>query len=78
MATDLERLPVLFGLIAEGQTEVLRVYHLDRGYAKLVEKMQSLGATIGRFTSSETVSCNPTGVAISKWCEIEWGFLKML
>ena len=57
MATDLRASAslVLAGLIAEGQTEVLRVYHLDRGYAKLVEKMQSLGATIGRFASSETV-----------------------
>lgn len=58
MATDLRASAslILAGLVAEGQTEVLRVYHLDRGYANLVEKMKGLGATIGRFTSSETVT----------------------
>ncbi len=58
MATDLRASAslILAGLVAEGQTEVLRVYHLDRGYANLVEKMKGLGATIGRFASSETVT----------------------
>ena len=43
------------GLVAVGQTEVLRICHLDRGYAKLVEKMQALGANIGRYPSGQEV-----------------------
>lgn len=39
---------VLAGLIAEGTTEVLRVYHLDRGYEKFEEKLNKLGASIKR------------------------------
>jgi len=39
---------VLAGLGAEGQTEVLRVYHIDRGYEKFEEKLSSLGAEIKR------------------------------
>jgi UDP-N-acetylglucosamine 1-carboxyvinyltransferase len=50
MATDLRASAslVLAGLAAEGQTDVSRVYHLDRGYEKLVEKVASLGAHIRR------------------------------
>ena len=33
---------------AEGETEVLRVYHLDRGYERLEEKLSAVGATIER------------------------------
>src|SRR4051795_13587176 len=53
MATDL-RAPmslVLAGLAAEGETEVLRVYHLDRGYERLEEKLSAVGATIERRSS---------------------------
>lgn len=39
---------VLAGLIAEGTTDVLRIYHLDRGYEKFDEKLNKLGATIKR------------------------------
>lgn len=39
---------VLAGLIAEGTTEVLRVYHMDRGYEKVEEKLIKLGASIKR------------------------------
>ena len=40
---------ILAGLVAEGgQTEVSRIYHLDRGYEALEEKFQSLGAQIWR------------------------------
>ena len=39
---------VLAGLGAEGQTEVLRIYHIDRGYEKFEEKLSSLGAEIKR------------------------------
>jgi UDP-N-acetylglucosamine 1-carboxyvinyltransferase len=50
MATDLRASAslVVAGLAAEGITEVLRVYHLDRGYAQLVEKLSALGARIRR------------------------------
>ena len=42
MATDLRASMslVLAGLAAEGETEVLRVYHLDRGYERLEEKLR--------------------------------------
>ena len=39
------------GLAAEGETEVLRVYHLDRGYERLEEKLQAVGATIERVSA---------------------------
>lgn len=57
MATDLRASAslVLAGLVAEGQTEVLRIYHLDRGYANLVEKLQAVGAKIGRFPDYQEV-----------------------
>jgi UDP-N-acetylglucosamine 1-carboxyvinyltransferase len=39
---------VLAGLAAEGTTEISRIYHLDRGYEKLDEKLAKLGAKITR------------------------------
>jgi UDP-N-acetylglucosamine 1-carboxyvinyltransferase len=50
MATDLRASMslVLAGLAAAGQTEVSRVYHLDRGYERLEEKLQAVGAEIER------------------------------
>ena len=53
MATDLRASMslVLAGLCAEGETEVLRVYHLDRGYERLEEKLQCVGATIERVSA---------------------------
>jgi UDP-N-acetylglucosamine 1-carboxyvinyltransferase len=39
---------VLAGLAAEGETEVLRIYHLDRGYERLEEKLSGVGAMIER------------------------------
>jgi UDP-N-acetylglucosamine 1-carboxyvinyltransferase len=50
MATDLRASMslVLAGLAAEGETHVLRVYHLDRGYERLEEKLSAVGATIER------------------------------
>lgn len=50
MATDLRASMslILAGLAAEGETEVLRVYHLDRGYERLEEKLSAVGATIER------------------------------
>ncbi|HRY60510.1 MAG TPA: UDP-N-acetylglucosamine 1-carboxyvinyltransferase [Patescibacteria group bacterium] len=40
---------VLAGLIAEGESVVHRIYHIDRGYEKLEEKLIALGAEIERF-----------------------------
>ncbi len=50
MATDLRASMslVLAGLAAEGTTEVNRIYHLDRGYERLVQKLSSCGARISR------------------------------
>jgi UDP-N-acetylglucosamine 1-carboxyvinyltransferase len=51
MATDLRASAslVLAGLAAEGVTEVSRVYHLDRGYERLEEKLSGVGASIKRI-----------------------------
>ncbi|MBP3687914.1 MAG: UDP-N-acetylglucosamine 1-carboxyvinyltransferase [Alphaproteobacteria bacterium] len=51
MATDLRAsfALVLAGLAAEGETIVNRVYHLDRGYEKLEEKLKAVGADIERI-----------------------------
>lgn len=50
MATDLRASAslVLAGLVARGDTEVHRIYHIDRGYERIEEKLQQLGATIRR------------------------------
>jgi UDP-N-acetylglucosamine 1-carboxyvinyltransferase len=50
MSTDLRASVslVMAGMIAEGTTEVLRVYHLDRGYEHLEKKLTSVGANIRR------------------------------
>ncbi|HKB86700.1 MAG TPA: UDP-N-acetylglucosamine 1-carboxyvinyltransferase [Ignavibacteriaceae bacterium] len=55
MSTDLRASAslVLAGLAAEGETEVLRVYHLDRGYQRIEEKLKSLGAEIERVAGAE-------------------------
>jgi UDP-N-acetylglucosamine 1-carboxyvinyltransferase len=39
---------VLAGLVADGETLIDRIYHLDRGYEKIEEKLQSAGAQIDR------------------------------
>jgi UDP-N-acetylglucosamine 1-carboxyvinyltransferase len=51
MATDLRASAclVLAGLIAEGQTVIDRVYHLDRGYERIEEKLAGLDAKIERL-----------------------------
>ncbi|MGB0569572.1 MAG: UDP-N-acetylglucosamine 1-carboxyvinyltransferase [Paracoccaceae bacterium] len=50
MATDLRASVslILAGLAAEGETRVNRVYHLDRGYERLVEKLSGVGAKVER------------------------------
>jgi UDP-N-acetylglucosamine 1-carboxyvinyltransferase len=53
MATDLRASVslVLAGLVAEGETVVNRVYHLDRGFERLEEKLSGVGADIERFSA---------------------------
>jgi len=50
MASDLRASAglVLAGLIAEGETEIKRVYHIDRGYESIEKKLETLGARIKR------------------------------
>jgi len=50
MATDLRASAslVLAGLVADGQTMIERLYHLDRGYDQMDVKLRALGATIDR------------------------------
>ena len=53
MATDLRASAslVLAGLVAKGSTEVDRIYHIDRGYETIEEKLSNLGAQIKRVPS---------------------------
>jgi len=50
MATDLRASAclVIAGLIAEGRTTIDRIYHLDRGYERIEQKLSALGARISR------------------------------
>jgi UDP-N-acetylglucosamine 1-carboxyvinyltransferase len=50
MATDLRASVslILAGLVADGVTEVTRIYHLDRGYEHIEKKLGQLGAEIAR------------------------------
>ena len=51
MATDLRASAalVLAALVAEGETRISRIYHLDRGYERLDEKLAAAGARITRI-----------------------------
>jgi UDP-N-acetylglucosamine 1-carboxyvinyltransferase len=55
MATDLRASAslVLAGLVAEGETEVRRVYHIDRGYERIEAKLAALGADVRRVVGSD-------------------------
>ncbi|MEQ1600315.1 MAG: UDP-N-acetylglucosamine 1-carboxyvinyltransferase [Methylophilaceae bacterium] len=55
MATDLRASAslVLAGLVARGETVIERIYHLDRGYEYLEEKLNKLGAQVTRIRSNE-------------------------
>ena len=52
MATDLRASAslVLAGLVADGATEIDRIYHIDRGYERIEEKLNILGADIERIS----------------------------
>ena len=53
MSTDIRASAALIlgAIIAEGKTEISRVYHIDRGYEQIEEKLQNLGANIRRIAS---------------------------
>ncbi len=55
MASDLRASAalVLAGLVADGKTEVHRVYHIDRGYEKIEERLPGLGAKIERVKDDQ-------------------------
>ena len=44
---------VLAGLAAEGETLIDRVYHIDRGYERIEEKLTQVGARIARISESD-------------------------
>ena len=54
MASDLRASAalVIAGLVATGKTTISRIYHLDRGYEKIEQKLRGLGAKIRRFKES--------------------------
>jgi UDP-N-acetylglucosamine 1-carboxyvinyltransferase len=54
MASDLRASAalVIAGLVAKGNTLVKRIYHLDRGYERIDEKLKKLGARIERVEES--------------------------
>jgi len=56
MATDLRASAslVIAGLVAEDETEVRRVYHIDRGYERIEDKLRGLGAKIERVRGAES------------------------
>ena len=58
MATDLRASAslVIAGLVAEGETIVDRIYHLDRGYDRMEEKLRKVGAQIERSKSSQELT----------------------
>ena len=65
MATDLRASVslVIAGLAAEGETVINRVYHLDRGYERLEEKLSACGAKIARIKGGEGGRGDPAGEA---------------
>ena len=50
MATDIRASSalILAAMVAEGETRILRIYHIDRGYEKIENKLKALGASIER------------------------------
>jgi UDP-N-acetylglucosamine 1-carboxyvinyltransferase len=47
---------VLAALCAEGETVIERVYHIDRGYERIVRKLKSVGADIERIKEDTTLA----------------------
>ncbi len=61
MSTDLRASVslVMAGIIAEGETHVLRIYHLDRGYEQLEKKLAAAGIPVERVTYDEWATPEP-------------------
>ena len=61
MASDLRASAclVLAGLVAEGETNVSRIYHLDRGYTRMEEQLNVLGARIERVREESGAKTEP-------------------
>jgi len=61
MSTDLRASVslVLAGMVARGTTDVLRIYHLDRGYENLQEKLSEAGVVIAREEYDEFAEPEP-------------------
>jgi UDP-N-acetylglucosamine 1-carboxyvinyltransferase len=55
MASDLRASAalVLAGMAAEGETRISRVYHIDRGYERIEERLRRLGARIARVADED-------------------------
>jgi UDP-N-acetylglucosamine 1-carboxyvinyltransferase len=55
MATDLRASAslVIAGIVADDETEVRRIYHLDRGYERIEEKLHGLGVDVQRVKGAE-------------------------
>lgn len=68
MASDLRASAalVLAGLVARGTTEVHRVYHIDRGYERIEERLQALGARIERVAGRPPVADEELAIAVLK------------
>jgi len=47
---------VLAGLVAKGTTRIDRVYHIDRGYEKIEQKLAAVGAHIERVKEAKAVA----------------------
>jgi UDP-N-acetylglucosamine 1-carboxyvinyltransferase len=63
MASDLRASAslILAGMAAEGTTIVNRIYHLDRGYERLEDRLRSMGASIQRVDEKELAACDTAG-----------------
>ncbi|NQT53421.1 UDP-N-acetylglucosamine 1-carboxyvinyltransferase, partial [bacterium] len=61
MASDLRASAslILAGLVAQGTTELSRVYHLDRGYERIEERLRAIGADIRRYDDGEEPTNKP-------------------
>jgi UDP-N-acetylglucosamine 1-carboxyvinyltransferase len=68
MATDLRASAslVLAGLVAEGDTEIERIYHIDRGYETIEEKLAQLGARIRRIPQEPVARNGTRGVSTAR------------
>jgi UDP-N-acetylglucosamine 1-carboxyvinyltransferase len=57
---------VLAGLVAEGDTEIERIYHIDRGYETIEEKLAQLGARIRRVPQEPAQRSGVRGVSTAR------------